>query len=91
MIREDRAAGHLPFCIVGNAGTVNTGAIDDLAGLAEIARKEKLWFHIDGAFGAVPKLLPEFSERLRRSGIRGQPQLRFSQVVLYELRSRQRY
>ena len=65
MIREDRAAGHLPFCIVGNAGTVNTGAIDDLAGLAEIARNEKLWFHIDGAFGAVPKLLPEFSGQLR--------------------------
>ena len=65
MIREDRAAGHLPFCIVGNAGTVNTGAIDDLAGLAELARNEKLWFHVDGAFGAIPILLPEFSERLR--------------------------
>jgi aromatic-L-amino-acid/L-tryptophan decarboxylase len=65
MIREDRAAGHLPFCIVGNAGTVNTGAIDDLAALAEIARNEKLWFHIDGAFGAVPILLPEFQDRLK--------------------------
>ena len=65
MIRDDRAAGHLPFCIVGNAGTVNTGAIDDLSALAEIARNEKLWFHIDGAFGAVPKLLPEFKDRLK--------------------------
>jgi len=65
MIREDRAAGHLPFCIVGNAGTVNTGAIDDLAGLAEVARSEQLWFHVDGAFGAVPILLPEFAEQLR--------------------------
>jgi|GEM_PF-93628 aromatic-L-amino-acid decarboxylase len=65
MIREDRAAGHLPFCVVGNAGTVNTGAIDDLAGMAELAREEKLWFHVDGAFGAVPKLLPEFSGRLK--------------------------
>ncbi len=65
MIREDRAAGHLPFCVVGNAGTVNTGAIDDLAGLGEIARSEKLWFHVDGAFGAVPKLLPEFKEQLK--------------------------
>jgi glutamate/tyrosine decarboxylase-like PLP-dependent enzyme/ribosomal protein S18 acetylase RimI-like enzyme len=64
MIRDDRAAGHLPFCIIGNAGTVNTGAIDDLAGLVEIARIEKLWFHVDGAFGAVPKLLPEFKARL---------------------------
>ncbi len=65
MIREDRAAGHLPFCIVGNAGTVNTGAIDNLAALAEIARNEKLWFHVDGAFGAVPKLLPEFKAQLK--------------------------
>jgi glutamate/tyrosine decarboxylase-like PLP-dependent enzyme len=65
MIREDRAAGHIPFCIVGNAGTVNTGAIDDLAALAAIAKNERLWFHVDGAFGAVPILLPEFSERLR--------------------------
>jgi aromatic-L-amino-acid/L-tryptophan decarboxylase len=75
MIRKDRAAGHLPFCIVGNAGTVNTGAIDDLAGLAAIARKENLWFHVDGAFGAVPKLLPEFSERL--SGLESADSLSF--------------
>jgi glutamate/tyrosine decarboxylase-like PLP-dependent enzyme len=75
MIREDRAAGHLPFCIVGNAGTVNTGAIDDLTGLAEIARAEGLWFHIDGAFGAVPVLLPEFAEQLR--GLREADSLSF--------------
>lgn len=65
MIREDRAAGHLPFCIVGNAGTVNTGSIDPLEELAAIAREEGLWFHIDGAFGAIPKLLPEFDDRLK--------------------------
>lgn len=65
MIREDRDAGHLPFCIVGNAGTVNTGAIDDLTGLAQLAQKENCWFHVDGAFGAVPKLLPEFADRLK--------------------------
>jgi glutamate/tyrosine decarboxylase-like PLP-dependent enzyme len=64
MIIGDRKAGHLPFCIVGNAGTVNTGSIDDLAALSVIAKNEKLWFHIDGAFGAIPKLLPEFDERL---------------------------
>jgi len=65
MIRTDREAGLLPFCLIGNAGTVNTGAIDDLAGLAAIAGREKLWFHIDGAFGAIPKLLPEFDDRLK--------------------------
>jgi aromatic-L-amino-acid/L-tryptophan decarboxylase len=65
MISEDRQAGLFPFCIVGNAGTVNTGAIDDLEALAVIAKREKCWFHIDGAFGAIPKLLPEFGESLK--------------------------
>jgi glutamate/tyrosine decarboxylase-like PLP-dependent enzyme len=65
MIRLDKEAGHLPFCIVGNAGTVNTGAIDPLTELAAIAKKEGMWFHIDGAFGAVPKLLPEFEDQLK--------------------------
>jgi len=51
-IAEDRAAGRRPICIIGTAGTVNTGAIDDLDALARIARREGLWFHVDGAFGA---------------------------------------
>lgn len=51
-LQEDRSAGYQPFCVVGNAGTVNTGAFDDLARLAEICRREGLWFHVDGAFGA---------------------------------------
>lgn len=64
-IQEDRKNGFAPFCIIGNAGTVNTGAIDGLVELGDIARKEKLWFHIDGAFGAVPRILPEYEEQLR--------------------------
>lgn len=64
MVEEDKNAGLIPFCIIGNAGTVNTGAIDDLEQLAAIAKKESCWFHIDGAFGAVPKILPEFSAQL---------------------------
>jgi glutamate/tyrosine decarboxylase-like PLP-dependent enzyme len=65
MIAADRAAGHQPFCIVGNAGTVNTGAIDSLDRLAEISRRERLWFHVDGAFGSLAALVPEMRDRLR--------------------------
>lgn len=53
MIEEDRSSGRQPFCLIGSAGTVNTGSIDDLAGLAAIAAEEKIWFHVDGAFGAL--------------------------------------
>ena len=52
-IEADLSAGHCPFCIVGNAGTVNTGAIDDLEKLAEIAEKYKMWYHVDGAYGGL--------------------------------------
>jgi len=63
-IRRDREAGLTPFLVVGTAGTVNTGAIDDLAGLAELCQREKIWFHVDGAFGALAKLAPELAPRL---------------------------
>lgn len=52
-LAEDKANGYYPFCIIGNAGTVNTGAIDDLNRLADICEREKMWFHVDGAFGAM--------------------------------------
>ncbi|TGQ96180.1 pyridoxal-dependent decarboxylase, partial [Mesorhizobium sp. M4B.F.Ca.ET.200.01.1.1] len=47
-ISEDRAAGFKPACVIGNAGTVNTGAIDDLKALAKLAHEEGLWFHVEG-------------------------------------------
>ena len=58
-IAQDRAAGHRPFCVVGAAGTTNTGAIDDLNALADLCRREDLWFHVDGAFGAWAVLSPD--------------------------------
>jgi aromatic-L-amino-acid decarboxylase len=64
MIRADRAAGLQPFLLIGNAGTVGIGAIDDLAALHELARAEELWFHVDGAFGALAILSPELKPRL---------------------------
>ena len=57
----DRAAGNHPFCVVGTAGTVNTGAIDDLNALAELCKREGLWFHVDGAFGAFAALTNDLS------------------------------
>ncbi len=58
----DRRAGRTPFCVIGNAGTVNTGATDDLRALARLCREEQLWFHVDGAFGAFAKLAPSLRE-----------------------------
>lgn len=59
-ISRDRAAGLLPVCVIGNAGTVNTGATDPLETLADIAAEEDLWFHIDGAFGAFARVAPRY-------------------------------
>src|SRR5713226_7408122 len=61
LIESDRHENMLPFCVVGNAGTINTGATDDLRTLAQLCREESLWFHVDRAFGALARL----SEKLR--------------------------
>jgi len=63
-IDADRASGVTPWLIVGSAGTVNTGAIDNLGALAAIARACGAWFHVDGAFGALAMLAPEIAPRL---------------------------
>ena len=62
-IAADRAAGALPALLVGSAGTVNTGAIDPLEALADVAAAERLWFHVDGAYGAFGKLDPAIAAR----------------------------
>jgi glutamate/tyrosine decarboxylase-like PLP-dependent enzyme len=74
-IATDKAAGSQPFCVIGTAGTVNSGAIDDLTALAAICQEEGLWFHVDGAFGAMAILSDEFKSKL--SGIEKADSLAF--------------
>ena len=59
MVAHDRDDGLLPVCVVGVAGTTNTGSIDDLPALADFCEREGLWFHVDGAFGAWAAIAPE--------------------------------
>ena len=64
-IAADRAAGGTPALLVGSAGTVNTGSIDPLEALADVAAAEGLWFHVDGAYGAFGVLDPGIAARYR--------------------------
>ena len=62
MIRADRDRGNHPFCVVAQVGSINTGAIDPLEEIADICERKGLWFHADGACGAVGAMLPEKKE-----------------------------
>jgi glutamate/tyrosine decarboxylase-like PLP-dependent enzyme len=64
-IREDREAGIQPACVIGTAGTVNTGSVDDLATLADLAAEQGLWFHVDGCIGALAAIAPENAWRVK--------------------------
>ena len=76
-VARDRESGFLPAIVVGNAGTVNTGAIDPLDALADFCERERLWFHVDGAYGAMavlsPRLRPLFSGMARADSIAADP------------------
>jgi len=76
-IAADRGAGLLPAIVVGTAGTVNTGAIDPLEVLADLCRRESLWFHVDGAYGALAvlsrELAPLFAGLERADSIAADP------------------
>jgi len=64
-ISKDRKAGFTPFFIAATAGSVDVGAIDDLTAIADLAERENIWFHIDGAFGALAMLSPELAPLLK--------------------------
>ena len=66
-VAQDREAGMQPFCVIATAGTINTGAVDDLNAIADFCESESLWFHVDGAIGAVAILADNVRDRL--SGI----------------------
>jgi glutamate/tyrosine decarboxylase-like PLP-dependent enzyme len=76
-IADDRKAGRKPAIVVGNAGTVNTGAIDPLDELADLCAREGLWFHVDGAYGALasvsPRLKPLFQGLERADSVAADP------------------
>jgi len=63
-IRADLREGFRPFFLVGNAGTTNTGAVDPLAGLADVAKRRGLWYHVDAAYGGFFNLCEEGRKRL---------------------------
>lgn len=64
-IEEDLAAGLKPFCVTGSPATVNSGAIDDLDAIADVCEEYGLWFHVDGAFGAVAALSESLRPRMK--------------------------
>ena len=64
LVAEDRARGLRPWLVLGSAGTADTGAVDPLAGMADVAEREGLWFHVDAAYGGFFALLEEFRPAL---------------------------
>jgi aromatic-L-amino-acid decarboxylase len=64
-LERDRAHGHRPFLVIGTAGSVSTGAVDPLLEIGSICREFDVWFHVDGAYGALAAAIPDAPEDLR--------------------------
>jgi aromatic-L-amino-acid decarboxylase len=64
-IHNDRRNGFTPSLVIGSAGTVDTGAIDDLSSLADLCQREGIWLHVDGAYGALAILAPDLAPKLK--------------------------
>ena len=64
-IDADVAAGHVPFVVIGTAGSVSTGAVDPLVEIAHVCKERSIWFHVDGAYGGVAAAVPDVSDDLR--------------------------
>jgi glutamate/tyrosine decarboxylase-like PLP-dependent enzyme len=64
-IASDKQQGRRPFAVIANCGTVNTGAVDDLPAIAKLCRDEGLWFHVDGAFGALLQITSRYRHLVR--------------------------
>ena len=81
-ITADLEAGYVPFCVVGNAGTVDTGAVDPLAEIREVADRFQLWMHVDGSYGAFAVLAESARKLFARHGAGGFDRARSSQMAL---------
>lgn len=68
LVQQDGAAGHLPFCVVANAGTTATGAFDPIGDLADFSRRHNLWLHVDAAYGGFAALAPSARHLFARIG-----------------------
>ncbi len=68
-IAEDRRNGRRPFCLIANAGTTSTGAVDPIAALDDLCRRHGLWLHVDGAYGAAAAIAPAASAMLGAIGL----------------------